>query len=134
MPKDLPLKIEAFALLSLFQLGLVCFSFKRVSSWQRRLMGKVEPSDVDALALAKRVRYAIRRANGRVHGARCLADALAGQTMLGRRGVESELKIGVQKKDNKLDAHAWLERDGLCILGAGELDVFTRLDGVDERR
>lgn len=134
VPKDLALKLEALALLAVFQVGLALFSFQRVSRWQRRLMGEVEPTHPEPLVLEKRVRAAIRRSNKRVYGARCLADALAGQTMLGRRGVPSELKIGVQKKEGKLDAHAWLEREGRAILGGGELDVFTRLEGVDSRR
>jgi hypothetical protein len=52
------------------------------------------------------VRYQIRPV-------RCLQRALVLQRLLAKQGLETELKIGVQKRDGVLFAHAWLESAGL---------------------
>ena len=43
---------------------------------------------------------------------RCLERSLTSQRMLRKRGIDAELKIGVQKQGPELEAHAWLEIDG----------------------
>jgi hypothetical protein len=55
-----------------------------------------------------------------VPGATCLVKAQAGSAMLNRFGYPAEIKIGVWKKSSNLEAHAWVECDGLVILGATE--------------
>ncbi len=40
--------------------------------------------------------------------------------MLNRFGCAAEIKIGVWKKSSNLEAHAWVECDGLVVLGATE--------------
>ncbi len=48
----------------------------------------------------------------------CLPQALVGQSLLNRKGFDVQLKIGVLKnRDDLLTAHAWLEYQGLVILG-----------------
>ncbi|MCP5449580.1 MAG: lasso peptide biosynthesis B2 protein [Candidatus Competibacter sp.] len=48
----------------------------------------------------------------------CLPQALVGQKLLRRKGFNAQLKIGVLKnRDDLLTAHAWLEYQGLVILG-----------------
>ncbi len=39
----------------------------------------------------------------------CLARSLARATYLQRRGVSSDIVVGVRAGDGALDAHAWLE-------------------------
>jgi hypothetical protein len=51
--------------------------------------------------------------------ARCLAKALVLQWMLGRRGIASEVRIGVRRGDGPLRAHAWVERRGQVLIGQG---------------
>lgn len=55
-----------------------------------------------------------------VPGATCLVKAQAGGAMLNRFGCAAEIKIGVWKKSSNLEAHAWVECDGLVVLGATE--------------
>lgn len=130
MRKDLGLKLEALLWMAFFQGSLALFSFRRVTAWRERF-ARVRSASGEPREWIRRVRYAIRRANGRVPGAKCLADAFTAQVMLARRGVTSELKIGVKKEGDALDAHAWLEREGRCIVGEGQLEEFTRLEGLD---
>jgi Transglutaminase-like superfamily len=42
----------------------------------------------------------------------CLTRALVLSRILGRRGLASELRIGVAHRDGGLAAHAWVERNG----------------------
>lgn len=133
MARDFRLKVEAFLWMWFFQGAFALFSFHRVSSWRERLARPRGAAPDDLREVVRRVRYAIRRANVRVWKARCLADAFTAQVLLARRGVTSDLRIGVRKDGDALDAHAWLELDGRCILGEGELQAFTKLQGLEGR-
>ena len=53
----------------------------------------------------------------------CLRRALTLQWLLVRRGIQTELRIGVKKNSNqRIEAHAWLEYSGTPI---GEPEVVT---------
>jgi len=57
---------------------------------------------------------------------KCLAQAISGKMMLGRRQVPSTLYLGVSKKeDGNLNAHAWLRAGEIIILGGGGLERFA---------
>jgi hypothetical protein len=45
----------------------------------------------------------------------CLARSLALWTLLRRRGVETQFRVGYRKRDGKIEGHAWLEYLGLPI-------------------
>ncbi|MCX7033180.1 MAG: lasso peptide biosynthesis B2 protein [Arenimonas sp.] len=45
----------------------------------------------------------------------CLRQALAVRTSLRRRGLDAQLKIGVKKNGETLDAHAWVELEGVAL-------------------
>ena len=51
----------------------------------------------------------------------CLPQALTLQWLLGRRGVATELRIGVRRDSGNLAAHAWLEHAGRPIGEAREI-------------
>lgn len=46
---------------------------------------------------------------------RCLSQSLVLRLLLNRKGISSELKIGVSHQTGKFDAHAWLEKDGILL-------------------
>jgi hypothetical protein len=48
----------------------------------------------------------------------CLPTALVAQSMLRRRGVGSQLCLGVRRDGSGLAAHAWLEIDRKIVFGA----------------
>jgi transglutaminase superfamily protein len=54
---------------------------------------------------------------------RCLPRALCLRWLLGRYGIEADLRIGVARQDDGLDAHAWVECQGRPVgedLGVAE--------------
>ena len=50
---------------------------------------------------------------------RCLMQSLVLTTMLARRGIESDVVIGV-KTEPEFTAHAWVESDGVALLPPGD--------------
>jgi hypothetical protein len=52
--------------------------------------------------------------HGLVHPS-CLAKSLTLWWLLGRQGISSHLRIGIRKENEKLEAHAWVERDGVAL-------------------
>ena len=62
---------------------------------------------------------------------RCLPKALCLRWLLGRHGIESELRIGVARQDGGLAAHAWVERGGRPVgEPSGVQDQFSPLRPV----
>lgn len=45
----------------------------------------------------------------------CLAKSLTLWWLLGRQGIASHLRIGIRKIEEKFEAHAWVERDGIAL-------------------
>lgn len=59
--------------------------------------------------------------------ATCLRQALVLHRILGRSGIETDLRIGVARQDEDLEAHAWLERDGKPIFGVSDDNHYDSL-------
>ena len=53
--------------------------------------------------------------------ASCLPASLTLQRLLLEAGIESEMRLGVRKVAGRLDAHAWVECDGVALSGAARL-------------
>ena len=45
----------------------------------------------------------------------CLAKSLTLWWLLERQGIASHLRIGIRKENEKFEAHAWVEREGLAL-------------------
>ncbi len=56
--------------------------------------------------------------------ATCLKKALVLSWLLGRRGTQTEVRIGVAREEGRLKAHAWLDYDGQVILGPQEMEQY----------
>ena len=51
-------------------------------------------------------------------GTTCLSTALLAQALLQRHGYQAKLRIGARREPNgAFAAHAWLEREGIVIVG-----------------
>lgn len=89
---------------------------KRLSSSHQSTQ-KQTPDGLNAFAVsaARMVQAAARRTLG---GATCLEQSLALWWLLGRRGIASELRVGVRKDGEKFEAHAWVECCGVALTGA----------------
>jgi hypothetical protein len=82
-----------------------------------------ESRDADLVKMA----WAVRAAARVVPGAACLAQAVAMQRMLARRGRQSNVELGVAKNHEGLEAHAWLVCDGEIVIGAEQAGAFVPL-------
>ena len=59
--------------------------------------------------------------------ATCLKTALVLSWLLGRRGTQTELRIGVARHEGSLKAHAWLDYDGQAVLGHHEFERYETI-------
>jgi hypothetical protein len=121
--------LSAVMLLPLFWFGLRVFGFARFRAWTERspLGVKKPPSFNELPAIGALVNSAAHHALG---PANCLTRSLYLCWLLRRRGIASELRIGVQLVQGKLDAHAWVEYQGVPINDAQ--DVAQRFAAFNE--
>jgi len=119
-PGDLWAFARAWGLLLAADLGLRAFPFARVERW----LSPALSSRVDEPAVGRLVWATEAAARHHLYPMRCLPKALCLRWLLGRYGIESELRIGVAREDGGLAAHAWVERQGRPV---GESS------GVEER-
>lgn len=77
---------------------------------------------VSANTDAAKISWAVETAARIVPTAKnCLVRAIAGREMLARRGVSSQISLGVAKNSpDILSAHAWLECGSMIVTGEGE--------------
>ena len=109
---------EALALHMVVGLLLKLMSFKRIV---RIFSSRQLPAGNQQSKSILEVRDAVRRA-GRVSPWKngCLVSSLTARVMLNRKGIRSELTMGVTNEDNgKLIAHAWLKAEGYEIVEMG---------------
>lgn len=118
-PADRRMLIEASALPCGIWLAFRLIGVPRTQAllrrWARPAKGNT-PSPSDRQSLVRRARRAqriIKRASG--IGGNCLVRSLTLWTILSRRGVPTELRVGFRKRDGRIDGHAWLEHDGSPI-------------------
>jgi hypothetical protein len=91
--------------------------FRKTQAFLQRFLSssnnQADSSAADRAALAARmVRAAVRHSVGHPT---CLEESLALWWILGRQGIASELRIGVRKQNEKFEAHAWVEREGIAL-------------------
>jgi hypothetical protein len=106
--------LAAVALLPLFWLALKCFGLRRLQAWLLR----PPPATNASLSMNEIARIAalVNSAAGLAPiPATCLTRSLLLGWMLQRRGVASQLRLGVRMNQGKLDAHAWVEYAGAPI-------------------
>ena len=92
--------------------------FGRTRGWLERRSAMATPrrastSDLDAATRLARL-AAIAGRRGPIH-ATCLRQSLLVYWLLRRRGLAPELKIGVQRIPGAMDAHAWVELEGIAL-------------------
>jgi hypothetical protein len=110
---------EALLELSVVRLAL---QSRPLSAVKREVAAQSGTIDVPATA------WAVKTAARFVPGAACLAQAVAMQRMLAKRGLPAVVEIGVAKTDEKLAAHAWLVCDGEIVIGGDQAGAFVPLE------
>lgn len=107
---DWTLFFQAWVLLLGVDLALRLLPFPRVRDAAAGALRTNETGkEIDARRIQRMVHTA---AWNHLYPMRCLRKALVLQWLLGRRGVETHLRFGVNRDEGDLNAHAWLERDG----------------------
>lgn len=119
LPKERLILVQAWLLLLLADFALRTLPFKHVLALtQKNCLKGQEPStgtlppSVERLAWLMDVagRYSLVTAT-------CLKQALVLSWLLGRKGLATNLQIGVARHHDTVTAHAWLEQDGKVIFG-----------------
>ena len=118
--------VAAWLWLPLFWIGLRTFGLERFQSHiQRNPIAARQASPMqqnDVLALAEAVNIAARHTPFHTT---CLTRSLLLYWLLRRRGVSSELRIGVNLSSGTLKAHAWVECAGQPVNDRTDIaDVF----------
>jgi hypothetical protein len=106
--------LAAMALLPLFGFGLRVLGLQ---SLRARLQRKPLPAanTLGTKELARLGTLINSAAHHALGPANCLTRSLYLWWLLRRRGVDSQLRIGVRLTDGTLDAHAWVEHAGIPI-------------------
>jgi len=110
--------LRAIVLLPLVALSLRWRGFRATQAALQRFLAN-DNQQTDAALVRKVVPVTARMVNaadrhGLVHPS-CLAKSLTLWWLLGRQGISSCLRIGIRKKEEKFEAHAWVERDGTAL-------------------
>jgi hypothetical protein len=105
--------IEALLLPIAVSWGFHLVGVPRTQAWLRRWTAQrkrhSEVATGDVVAMAGRAQRRISRTTG-ILGP-CLIRSLTLWTILTRRGVEVNLRVGFRKRDGKFEGHAWVERN-----------------------
>ncbi len=126
--EDWRLFAETLVTLLAVQVGMHVVSFPRLLAWTRR-----PGRGLDGPLPADRVHHLswLVTAVARMLHLKCLAQSLALLRVLARRGVATDLRIGVRTGHGQLMAHAWIEWNGHVLNDTEDaLEPFARFDRV----
>jgi hypothetical protein len=116
---------EAAVTLVLARLAVRFVPPARVFAWANRPPRRIHRFAVDEINW---ISWAVESLSARPWmNALCLPRALAAHAMLRRRGIASQLCLGVARENGDLAAHAWVEIGKEKIVGGTEAEGFTRL-------
>jgi Transglutaminase-like superfamily len=93
----------------------VAFQFVTIAHLQRLSDHIDRSSSVNGLppeAAARLVRIAAERG---LYRAKCLERSLVLRWILGRQGVDARIIFGARKAEEEMQAHAWVEVDGVSL-------------------
>jgi len=109
-----PSVITAFAALAATDLALRIFGFARSVAFVRRLSARKPVVEQPLLGMLERTAHTVTVAAAFYPGrALCLEQSLVLYLLLRRRGVNAQLRLGVQPYP--FNAHAWVEYRGLPL-------------------
>jgi hypothetical protein len=98
------------------RLGLRFLGYRRFTALLGRTSRPPAGSEKPAEALVAAHRRAVERASRYLPGhSTCLHRSLLLWWTLRRAGLDCELRIGVQRNDGDLAAHAWIEHQGRAV-------------------
>ena len=132
-PSDWWLLLRTGLLLLGIRTGLFLFSFKRMLRLVARAGQPARHAPPSQSELARLIWAVSRMSQFILSDAPCLTQALALQILFGRRGVATDLRIGVAREESGgLEAHAWVEREGKVVIGgANSPELYTPLPSLE---
>jgi len=118
-------------LIALILLPLTAF-FLRIKGfkWTQSLLSRCLPIKIlphipqtNQLVIAKSIAKMVSvAANHGPYRANCLKKTLVSWWLLSRKGIQTELKIGVNKDEGNFNAHSWLELQGEVLNDTADVD------------
>jgi len=114
---------KAFFMLPITALGLRLMGFKSVQSvLSYGLPAPVYSTDVQAMEKAQQIAKMVRVAAvyGRF-GTTCLPQSMALWRFLQGQGIGCDLRLGARRENGNIEAHAWVEVDGVALNEAADV-------------
>ncbi|MDB5011694.1 MAG: hypothetical protein JWR67_776 [Mucilaginibacter sp.] len=107
----------ARCLVMLIEAKLYLFGLKKTEKMLSLFLRKAKPPETDTeVVLLDRYTTLFNEIKRMPYlKGRCLSQSLAMRFILNRKGIESELRIGVSINNGLFNAHAWLERKKLLL-------------------
>ncbi|MEO7918525.1 MAG: lasso peptide biosynthesis B2 protein [Thermoanaerobaculia bacterium] len=128
---DRLLIFESAVLVSALLVAFRCLGVRRASvigeRWARHFVRRTTRSETPGRA--ERIVEIVHGVARRIPGSRCLDRSLAAVLLLRREGFDARLVIGVRKPGlTSVDAHAWVELDGVALRETYSLETYAALD------
>jgi len=132
---DKKLLVKAWIRLALIRVKISRYGFRHIHRSTK--IGNEEANRGPAMdpRFPEKVAWAVRTASDFVPGAKtCLIRALAVHAMLARHGIPSSIRFGIHRDGGEeLEAHAWVECNGVVLIGGENLDRYTPLTTQREK-
>jgi hypothetical protein len=124
-PRDRRLLLQLTVLLPLIGLALGVLGYRRTHDVLGRAVPRrtsapgCAPAESPAETARRIARLVSIAARHGPYRASCLRQSLALWWLLRRRGVAADLRIGVRREQDQLQAHAWVEHDDEALNDGG---------------
>jgi hypothetical protein len=122
LPAQLQLLLaEASLLLVVYRITVVFIPFRRVQRVTLSLAGRKR----GAAQSTAEIGWAVAAAGRQLRIGNCLAQALTAHLLLVRSDHDPDIRIGVARDDDgRFLAHAWVESNGVVVIGDEERGRF----------
>ncbi|PWV56601.1 lasso peptide biosynthesis B2 protein [Chitinophaga sp. S165] len=117
--------VQAWICIAIARCMLVFMPFRKIAPLLGKSVDDDNTSGTPTSLRPKRIRTAIKRAAAwSPWRAKCFEQALAGKIMLSCRNMSGIVFFGINKVGDELQAHAWLESEGVIVTGGKEAAQF----------
>lgn len=132
-PADQRLLVKAALVLGLVGATLRLVSFKKLLYLTEQFSHTTWKGQNPLPPSAERIIWAVSAVSRRIPLlSRCLTQAVAAKILLARSGYPCLMRIGVgRNKNGRLEAHAWVESQGVVVMGAPAAGHFIPLPSID---
>jgi hypothetical protein len=132
-PNDRRLLVSAAVVLGLVGAALRLISFKKLLHLADEFSRRPPQEQDPCYPSSERIAWAVSAVGRRIPFlSRCLVQAVTTKILLARWGHPALMRIGVIRGENgQLEAHAWVESQGVVVMGAGAAGNFIPLSGME---